>query len=224
MGEMADYALQDVATMHDLRERHVGGEFTLQESFDHGFLDASGTEQYLDNAYETAVTPWDLNSQLTTETLKFDNACLRQQEDNKMGEMADMLIDNMLGEDPYFGDQDEGNGQRSFDPLRYYTHVRFIRVIRQTKKAVRFEFEPGVEGWMPKGVIKDFKLEKQSMHVQKDFWKTKREELGIKRGGGLTDEKQGELKMVANNRKTIDAIMTEGQQEKFEFVDLQGKP
>ena len=43
MGDMADFALDEVCIAEDLRHQHVAGAFSLQESYDHAFI------HYLDN-------------------------------------------------------------------------------------------------------------------------------------------------------------------------------
>jgi len=44
MGEMADYALEQVLTEEFARDEYVSGSMSMQEAYDRGFLDEMGTE------------------------------------------------------------------------------------------------------------------------------------------------------------------------------------
>ena len=44
MGEMADFALEEVEHMEELRRQHRNFEMPMEESFELGFLDPSGAE------------------------------------------------------------------------------------------------------------------------------------------------------------------------------------
>ncbi len=76
MGDMADYALIDISVAEDLRHQHVLGELSMQDSYDHGFIDELGIEQNLGNAYDTAPTPWDIDNQLVIAVHEFDAATI----------------------------------------------------------------------------------------------------------------------------------------------------
>lgn len=45
MGDMADMALDDVFIMEGLRDEYVEGNVSLQEAYEHGFVDQMGVEQ-----------------------------------------------------------------------------------------------------------------------------------------------------------------------------------
>ncbi len=79
MGEHADYELEEVAHMHDLREQYVQGHLSMEQSYDLGFIDPVGVEQNLDNAYDTAPEPWGLDAQLKNQQQSFTLAQLRSE-------------------------------------------------------------------------------------------------------------------------------------------------
>ncbi|CAM0109545.1 hypothetical protein VPH166E361_0107 [Vibrio phage 166E36-1] len=45
MGEMADFALEQVCTIEALRDDYVGGDMSMHEAYEHGFLNETGCEQ-----------------------------------------------------------------------------------------------------------------------------------------------------------------------------------
>lgn len=103
-----------------------------------------------------------------------------------MGEMADMRISRMLGESGVFGGEgDFGGGNNIKDPLFYHTHIRFVSVVNESKKAICFDFGNHITGWVPKALCKNFRAKKQSVFVLTEFWTTKRKELGLAIGGGV---------------------------------------
>ena len=55
MGEMADFALEQVCTMESLRDDYVLGHMSSSEAYEHGFLDEIGFEQ------EGMQAAWDRN-------------------------------------------------------------------------------------------------------------------------------------------------------------------
>lgn len=60
MGDMASFALEDVAVMEELRSKYVSGDMSMEEAFEHGFVDSQGVETpMLDGAYDRTSTPWD---------------------------------------------------------------------------------------------------------------------------------------------------------------------
>ena len=91
MGEHADYELEEVAHMHDLREQHVQGYLTMEQSFDLGFVDPTGMEQNLDNAYDTAPMPWDLDDQLKDQIQQFELAHLKSNEPDTLRQLVQEL-------------------------------------------------------------------------------------------------------------------------------------
>ena len=103
-----------------------------------------------------------------------------------MGEMADDMISHMLNEDRVFGgESDFGGGNNIKDPLFYHTHVRFVGVTNESKKAICLDFGNHITGWVPKGVCRQFRPNKQSVFILTEFWTTKRKELGLAIGGGV---------------------------------------
>ena len=122
-----------------------------------------------------------------------------------MGEMADAQIDHMMDKalgldshEPRFGTH------TGVDPLRMHTPVRFLRAVRETKKACLFEFtgKDGypVEAWVPKALIRELNPKKCSMYVFKPFWADKRKEHNISIGSGRGNTKPKKRPEVVNKR------------------------
>ena len=59
MGDMADFALEDVAAEEHARDEYVNGDMSMQEAFERGFLDPMGVEQ------EGIQDAWDRSEILT---------------------------------------------------------------------------------------------------------------------------------------------------------------
>jgi hypothetical protein len=58
MGDMADFAIEGVIEMENLRDQYVNGDMSMQEAFDHGFLDPMGGEQEgIDDAWNRSFIP-----------------------------------------------------------------------------------------------------------------------------------------------------------------------
>lgn len=76
MGEMADYAIDQVCTMEGLRDDYVNGNMSMNDAFDHGFIDSTGCEQ------EGIQDAWDRNGFPTREYL--DNEISHSLKDLKL--------------------------------------------------------------------------------------------------------------------------------------------
>jgi len=66
MSEQANYALQDIAMRESLADDYVNGSMSLQDAYEYGFIDETGTEQ------EGVQSAWDRSFIPTTENV--DNA------------------------------------------------------------------------------------------------------------------------------------------------------
>jgi len=81
MGDMADFELESVAGMENLRDDYVSGGMSMQEAYDNGFIDEMGIEQAgIQEAWDRSQIPTvdNINNQLSHAVKDFELATLRK--------------------------------------------------------------------------------------------------------------------------------------------------
>jgi hypothetical protein len=113
MGEMADFALDDVAVFEGLVDDYVSGDMCMHEAYDHGILGVDGSEMpHVQDAYDRkSISYEDVERDLNHTILEFDHAEIRsrinaqarhltRKYDPMSGVLNDVAIANLYKERP----------------------------------------------------------------------------------------------------------------------------
>ena len=100
-----------------------------------------------------------------------------------MGEMSDMLIDNLLGEEYYAMGGDDSYSGRTRGAVSRNIKVSYVRLVAKTDKARLFEFCDNenqlVEVWVPLSLVHEIKTKSRWIKIHESFWLTKRRDYNI---------------------------------------------
>lgn len=85
MSDMADFELESIVTMENLRDEYVSGDMSMEEAYENGFIDEMGIEQEgIQTAWDRSQIPTveNINNQLSHAIKDFEIATLRKSQPN----------------------------------------------------------------------------------------------------------------------------------------------